>query len=77
MTFPKRTVDLEVGDVIAMYGTRERVAAIESRSPHAVMARMMDVTSGRAHDVCFHYPHVPVELPKGMRLVAVPIEDPS
>lgn len=81
INYPKRTIDLEVGDVVAMYGARERVTAIrrvdrEARYT-AVSARMESITRpGYSHEVCFDNVWVRVELPAGMKLVAVPIDAP-
>lgn len=78
ITYLKPIGDLAIGDIVAMYGSRERVESIEYANERGTMAHLASLTSpGFAHDVFFdaYRKNVRVELPAGHKLVAVPIED--
>jgi len=80
MTYPKRTIDLEAGDIVCMYGGRDRITKIESVYPErrygAAMVWMAPLSYsggvGSPRPVCFDNKCVQVELPKGYKVIAVP-----
>lgn len=84
MTYPKRTTDLEVGDVVAMYGARDRVVEVlkvNREARYTAVSVMMEPVgraplpgAGEKRFVCFDNTYVHVELPKGYKVVAVPEE---
>lgn len=82
MTYPKRTTDLEVGDVVCMYGARDRITKVTKINRAArytavsVMAEPIAFSgkNGEPRFICFDNCYVQVELPRGMKLVAVPEE---
>ena len=87
MTYPKRTVDLEVGDIVCMYGARDRVTKVESVHPehrYTAVTVMMETLrwngtterTGEPRFVCLDNNYVHVEIPKGYKVIAVP-EDES
>jgi len=79
-TYPKRTVDLEVGDVVCMYGGRDRITKIHSVRPerqYTAVSVWMEALSrsggvGEPRFVCLDNTRVQVEVPKGYKVIAVP-----
>lgn len=81
MTYPKRTIDLEVGDILRAYGASDEVVNVHSVDPtRRYTAVSISIVSTNRPDedprfMSLDNGWTPVELPRGHKLIAVPIEE--